>query len=889
MNFEVGIGNSHIKKPDGNGIVSSKIAAVNNYNQIALEDIADMVGNRGYSLVPHKLAGGMKQQNFVHGQLFLLDFDGSEKDQKKNITFEAVLQRAESNNLNISFAYKTLSCPDEKKFFKFRICFVFEQVVTDIIVANYIYKALARIFPECDTSCAEVSRMFLGGKELFYLNPEARFNIMQLNHSLYKCLGTGGNFNRNLNSFMKSHDIEVINGLVAIGNLKDISAFDEKGDLPNKIILGDGSISSIFYIKKSKGMSKDSLHRKRTSVRKPRISIDNHSKVCMLLEDFKAGIELSHNERFILRTNLNYISGGNEFFYELLRSYYDISTVNKWLADEKTLHKYLPVSCSTECRYYEECHKQSPFKNLLLKMLNDKSVWIENKQDYVDIDTATVQLTDNLNKAFNSKETGFHLIKAQTALGKTTQIVNLVNKNVDKTFLIAEPLNKLKMEVYNSLKNNCDSVIYTASVRDCPYIPQDIKELYMKSHQNGMHHQAKNVVKDYVEEFKEQYPDSTAAILELERIMDGIAGCTDSRVVITTHAMLMNMTGEQLSGYDAVIIDEDILYLQLLNNTKSISKSCIESIASNGSSEYSQIARRMLSAKEGHYYKASWYYPHIKDYENDGYNQDYSDDYYDYSSCVDSDDNINDLKTAGSYVLENEVFHYLCITKLPEMKYIVLTATYNEDIYKAYFSESNIISYPCSMVKYRGRLVQYTYHSLGRGNLSKKQYIYDFIDNQIGDVSIISFLSEEKNKNLNDKEIHFGNAVGVNCFKGKDLAIIGTPYKNNKAYLLPCCYLYGSECINGDAKRHSQKRIRYKGKSFLITTFSNEMLKNFQMYSLESELEQCIGRSRLLRCNCTVYLFSAFPCEQAELITENYLLEYENAREDQSTSDPLAV
>jgi len=840
----------------------------------------------------------MSQTNFVSGQLFLMDFDGEKWDRKKNsyvgtnISFESIKQRAEDNNLQIAFAYKTLSCPEGEIFYKFRICFVFEQIITDIVVANYIYKALGEIFPECDSACLDVSRMFLGGKELIYINSMARFDLMQLNFSLQRSLGKTGHYKRDFQTFMKKHDIDEVNGTAAIGYYKDISIFGNICDSPNIFILGGGSISPIFYLKKSKRITEGVLQKKRTSNRKTKLSIVDHMSVCRLLSDyFNSESELDHNERFMLLTNLQYLSKGSELFFEILERDYEPSTVKRWRADKTSIQKYSPKSCSKECRYYEECHRQSTFKNLLLKMKNDRTIRIEDSQAYSDIDTATIQLKENLSRAFCSDVSGFHLIKAQTALGKTTQIINLVIENSDKRFLIAEPLNTLKMEVYNDLALHGVQAIYTASVRDCVIIPQDIKDQYMELHQKGMHREAKSVIAEFVEVYRTKNPDAKAAILELERLLEGIEGCED-RVVVTTHAMLVNMTEEQLKKFDSVIIDEDILYLQLLSNTKSVSKMRVEKLAESGDSNYSQMAKKMLSAREGQYYKSSWYSPYINDYNqtkiNDDYMEDYSDDYSDV--VLESDDNINDLKTAGAYVLENGVYHYLCISKLPKMKYIVLTATYNEEIYQAYFKESLIIVYPSVTVKYKGKLIQYTYYSLGRGDLSKRRYIYDFIQKNLGNIEKISFMSEEKDRNLNSKGIHFGNAVGVNCFKGKDIAIIGTPYKNNKAYLLPCCYLYGPECVNGDGeKRHALKRVDYKGKNFLITTFQNESLKIFQMYSLESELEQCIGRARLLRCDCTVYLFSAFPCEQAELITSDYLIEYKDGEEDQRKSDPLVV
>ena len=58
---------------------------------------------------------------------------------------------------------------------------------------------------------------------------------------------------------------------------------------------------------------------------------------------------------------------------------------------------------------------------------------------------------------------------------------------------------------------------------------------------------------------------------------------------------------------------------------------------------------------------------------------------------------------------------------------------------------------------------------------------------------------------------------------------------------------------------------------YSIMTFGNMKMRNLQLYFLESELEQAVGRARLLRCNCTVYLFSNYPLRQAEIIQEDYL------------------
>ena len=41
-------------------------------------------------------------------------------------------------------------------------------------------------------------------------------------------------------------------------------------------------------------------------------------------------------------------------------------------------------------------------------------------------------------------------------------------------------------------------------------------------------------------------------------------------------------------------------------------------------------------------------------------------------------------------------------------------------------------------------------------------------------------------------------------------------------------------------------------------------MRRIQLWSIESLLEQAIGRARLLRYNCTVWVFAGFPAEQAD-------------------------
>lgn len=134
-------------------------------------------------------------------------------------------------------------------------------------------------------------------------------------------------------------------------------------------------------------------------------------------------------------------------------------------------------------------------------------------------------------------------------------------------------------------------------------------------------------------------------------------------------------------------------------------------------------------------------------------------------------------------------------------------------------------------------------------------------DEYIKDIPIISFKML-----FPDSEIHFGKTEGFNIYKGMDIAVIGTPHNSPILYKLVGAMLgYStSDCLH-------KYRVERKGFSYTMMTYGDEEMRNLQFFFIESELEQAIGRARLLREDCTVYVFSNYPCQQAELIQDSYL------------------
>lgn len=222
--------------------------------------------------------------------------------------------------------------------------------------------------------------------------------------------------------------------------------------------------------------------------------------------------------------------------------------------------------------------------------------------------------------------------------------------------------------------------------------------------------------------------------------------------------------------------------------------------------------------------------------------------------------------------------HFLGMKKLPDVKMIIVSATLNEKLYRDCFENRNISYMKVPAVKYKGKLKQYIAYSMSRSFIA--QVGIERIRNSINRITKIPSVNEITFKKVRKNgDIYFGKTEGFNQYQGQNLVVLGTPHN------VPFIYKMIGKYLNYDIRKDlNVKRVEYNGCSFKIMTFEDVDMRNLQFYFLESELEQAIGRARLLRFDCTVYLFSNFPCKQAEIIQEDYL-ELENLSNHLLTED----
>jgi hypothetical protein len=197
-------------------------------------------------------------------------------------------------------------------------------------------------------------------------------------------------------------------------------------------------------------------------------------------------------------------------------------------------------------------------------------------------------------------------------------------------------------------------------------------------------------------------------------------------------------------------------------------------------------------------------------------------------------------------------------------KYIMVSATVDENVCEYYFGKDNVEFYECSRAKNVGRLKQIYDKSMSRAFIRKNSTIIERIKKWSRFEHTITFLEFEKGGD----SMHFGNSAGRDEWKGEDIDVIGTPHLPDWIYKL-FAYSINPEC-DLDADINHNAIVEHNGYKFRFATYDNMVLRNIQFYMIESELEQAVGRARLLRCDCTVNLYSNFPLRQANLKISEY-------------------
>jgi hypothetical protein len=476
-----------------------------------------------------------------------------------------------------------------------------------------------------------------------------------------------------------------------------------------------------------------------------------------------------------------------------------------------------------------------------------------DREVYYSLEDVGKDVERTVAEAYQAKDKMVHMIKAQTSTGKTTAYLSLMKKNKSKRFLITAPTNILKNEIYDNAVGAGIDVFKTPSLEEIkdgipPKVRKRIEKLYRIGRYRSVHPYIEEILKK-----RNDIPDLREYMQEKEKLKD----CTGS--VITTHRYLTNMDEKRLMEYDAVIIDEDIILKSVIPNQSGITVSDLKKLLKDATdSRLAKKIKKLLKLTET---ETAIELPafDLSGDEEEGEGMPTLTDIPSFCMAT----HFYYVKASDKNNLREDTVFFLKPVTFKDIKYIMVSATANEQICRYYFGEDRVKFYECKRAENTGVLNQYPQKSMSRSSIDKTPDILRRIIKRFGieDRYVIT------HKKYGIGSLHFGNTEGCNFMEGKDILVIGTPYHSDFIYKLFAFTIgldfdVGAEMVSC-AVVHNDFR-------FPFTTYNDKVLRDIHFWMIESELEQAIGRARLLRHPCTVNLFSNFPIRQAVMRESDY-------------------
>ena len=567
--------------------------------------------------------------------------------------------------------------------------------------------------------------------------------------------------------------------------------------------------------------------------------LDDISSKCALFREFVNGEKwLNHDELAGIAMNLTHIDGGKAFFLgtlsmhaEKYHSYGDKYKSWEYFFDYFSKSDYSPMNCCNFCPYEADCRHSA---NILLtaRAKPHQIVKLQNSDiQYYSLDEVREDMQNALYTAIESPHDCINVIKCEVGAGKTEALLRYM-KIAKRPCRIYVPTNKLKRELYNRAKRHGISImmypsLYESEIKDT--IPanvwSDIQNLYYSG--SGME----------VSEYIEKYLETNKCPVLRKYLIDKKAADLFEGHIITTHHNLLYSSERCLDRYDN-IIDEDILHTILCNHT-SVRIADLEKLLEQDGLPKLLISKIKSAVNHAKGKKSMFRLTKIPAKNN----------------VPNADFDTSLFCNAEAFYSDDKNIYYINLRKFEFTKLIILSATADETIYKLYFGEDRVRFHTCKQAKLTGRLIQHGNMSMSRHYIGRHPDIYDRIESVLGELPFISFKGKSRRT-----DIHFGNSEGHDELRGKSMAVIGTHHLPPWIHKL-IAYTLGFDIYD----IQKPQVIEYNGYSFRFMTYSNEVLRSIQLWLVESELEQAIGRARLLIEDCTVYLFSNFPLMQSEL------------------------
>lgn len=886
------------RKPDKKeyGKIQRTICNAENVKELDFKAFAKYVGEFGCCWKSALLVGGSKNENFSEAYVLSLDFDNG-------ITIEDFTSKANDLGLTPSFIYKTFSHTDENH--RFRAVWRLNEVITMPQLKTALQIMLMEVFPECDDACKDLSRLWVGGKELVNYNEMITLNIDNL---LNACVNAvyikyGVNGAKELKKFCKKIGINIYNKMpFAIKNVLKMEEncpnsnyiYNREMDknlpkIDNIEVFNYDNLIFSFDTKsydqaKNKNTKANIQSIKGDKLDRVTINFDILKEKCTLFNEFVTGTKLSHNEIKHISFNLYDCKGYPTILEDTLKKFSYNNWENKYNTYVSAVnYRYDCSSCSKNCRHFHNCF--NPFT------IKEKYYGKEGKiqqlyqPNLMPLATAETELQKVYNIINNMSKQHFLFVRAVTGLGKTELLKLLVNQNI----IIGVSNHKLGLETFERLYPHNNNLLYVKAL-NTDLMPNELQNEINRYYDLGLACEVRQLVIDEKNRLEKE-TKKPAYYDDMVEYIESLNAIPEANTMLLTHHRISY--GNNNNKIDTIIFDEDFLksfinyanyeYAHILKDLQDLQEYCDTLPLNEGArlitSEIESFFNDIKDNKDNNNWFENKLNKLIKDTDSRKILLHYTKDNKDKLNS-----NIFKVMNAEYVVLKQDKYIHTvsgtALKQLSKYKVIVMSATIDDEIHpmfiKKYLPEKQILFKDISNVETKGKIMCNCGYAFSRHGLTNKSEKQDQALEQILSSDKYNNIITFKDNNLIDVEkynktkiLHYGATEGIDAYKGQNLCVIGTPHNNSVLYEAYYVLLTGNNPVSDTWKVKEVEKYGYK---FSINTYENEedsLLTRIQLYMLYSEIIQAVGRARILRTDAKVYVFSALPLPNATIIGVN--------------------
>ncbi|SKA91441.1 hypothetical protein SAMN05443428_11159 [Caloramator quimbayensis] len=788
-----------------------------------IEQLLYVISHKGYAYKDCATCG-TKQADFISQELLTLDFDSG-------TTVDEVLKQCEEYNLLPMLIYYTFSHTEEHP--RFRMIFHLDEVIEDFRLAKTLRLAINELFPDAD-QIKNVTQIYQGSTKGEYGYNLSHFisphDVILKACQKIKDGSTNGNFSRNLKRrlYLKKIPSKLV---------------QKHGNSYNNIIGQNGKLDELYTY----DFCPVNVIEEEPILNNENYDWDFLNDNCELWRKSNTGEHwITEPELFFFASSLKGKKGSIKRLRQLIdkaielhpHSYNNaqIRNLENAIKSAKPFFRrcdMLPCPYKSNCKFNTLSQCQPLKRGYVQQVRFNETISLEEGEK---------QLKQAIETAFTNNSS-FTIIKAQTGLGKTTAILDYLKENKKLSVCLAVPTHKLKDELFQKIEQyNLDFEVIPEL--DISKLEPQEQEQYNKYLIVGNYIECKHILNN----------SKNPEIMEYVRLTDNFNRGWLDRVIITHKRAFLK---SRITN-DVLVIDEDILSKSI--ETVDVDVNDLISLKNLANDSALDDWLNCISDKKGLIQLHPLNRKQVK-------------------NIMDKiDDNINFnvymvLKSRLCYVEDSRVT-FVIKHSLPKCKkIIILSATIDDVISRWMVKPMKVDFIEIPRIEQRGQLHQYidlpsSRHALQEGDLIQN---YKRIQNILpkDNMPIITFKKFENQllKNGFNVVATFGSTEGLNFLEGQDIAVIGT-YRTQEIQYLLFAKMLDDTVETRDLETENQV-VEYNGFRFHLYTFKHPVVRQVQLYMINSELEQCVGRARILRNNNKVHLVAKLPLEDA--IIENIM------------------